>query len=34
MITTPAGFDPALDILLDDDAIAHVFVRRLPGPVQ
>lgn len=27
MITTPAGFDPALDILLDDDAIAHVFVR-------
>jgi NAD+ diphosphatase len=27
MIITPAGFDPALDIVLDDDAIAHVFVR-------
>ena len=26
MIRTPAGFDPALDLVLDDDAIAHVFV--------
>ena len=26
MIRTPAGFDPALNLTLDDDAIAHVFV--------
>ncbi len=27
MLRTPSGFDPSLDLPLDDDAIAHVFVR-------
>lgn len=27
MLQTPPGFEPALDLVLDDDAVVHVFVR-------